>query len=85
MGGGVVFDCSAKYKGISLNGMMLPVSDMTNDLLGLLCRFRKEPTAISCDIEKMFYQFLSTKNIVTTCHLYSGLMMIKVLNRLYTE
>ena len=53
----VVFDCSAKYKGVSLNDMLLQGPDMTNDLLGVLCRFRKEPIAISCDIEKMFYQF----------------------------
>jgi len=53
----VVFDCSAKYRGISLNDTLLQGPDMTNDLLGVLCRFRKEPIAISCDIEKMFYQF----------------------------
>jgi len=53
----VVFDCSAKYEGISLNDTLLQGPDMINDLIGVICRFRKEPIAISCDIEKMFYQF----------------------------
>ena len=53
----VVFDCSAKYNGVSLNDTLLQGPDMINDLIGVLCRFRKEAIAISCDIEKMFYQF----------------------------
>ena len=53
----VVFDCSATCRGISLNDMLLQGPDMINNLMGVLCRFRKEPIAISCDIEQMFYQF----------------------------
>ena len=53
----VVFDCSAKYDNISLNDMLLQRPDMMNALLGVLCRFRKEPVAITCDVVKMFYQF----------------------------
>ena len=30
---------------------------MTNDLIAVLCRFRKESVAIACDVKKMFYQF----------------------------
>ena len=30
---------------------------MTNDLIAVLCRFRKEPIAIACDVTNMFYQF----------------------------
>ena len=26
-------------------------------LVGVICRFRKEPVAVVCDIEQMFYQF----------------------------
>ena len=53
----VVFDCSARFETISLNDLLLPGPDLTNDLLGVLLRFRKEQTAITCDIQKMFYQF----------------------------
>ena len=31
--------------------------DFINSLCGVLCRFRKEPIAFVCDIEKMFLQF----------------------------
>lgn len=30
---------------------------MMNMLVGVLCRFRKEPVAFVCDIEQMFHQF----------------------------
>ena len=53
----VVFDCSARFNDICINDTLLQGPDMINDLLGVLYRFRKEPVAISCDIEKMFYQF----------------------------
>ncbi|XP_046708913.1 uncharacterized protein LOC124388391 [Silurus meridionalis] len=53
----VVFDCSAKFRGISLNDTLLTGPDLINSLLGVLCRFRKEAVAIICDIEKMFHQF----------------------------
>ena len=56
----VVFDCSAKSGpgSTSLNQQLLQGPDLLNSLLGMLCRFRKEETAIACDIEKMFYNFL---------------------------
>ena len=53
----VVFDCSARFKGESLNGHLLPGPDMTNGLVGVLCRFRKESVAVMCDVEGMFHQF----------------------------
>ena len=52
----VVFDCSANYRGRSLNGMLLQGPDMTNSLVGVLTRFRQEPVAFMGDIESMFYQ-----------------------------
>lgn len=52
----VVFDCSAQYKGESLNKHLLQGPDLTNNLTGVLCRFRREPVAFMCDIEAMFYQ-----------------------------
>ncbi len=53
----VVFDCSAKYRGESLNSHLLQGPDLTNQLLGVLCRFRRKPIAFMCDIETMFHQF----------------------------
>ena len=53
----VVFDCSAKYKGISLNDTLLKGPDFINSLIGILCRFRKHSIAFGCDLEKMFYAF----------------------------
>lgn len=53
----VVFDCSAKFCGVSLNDTLLTGPDLINSLLVVLCRFRKEAVAIICDIEKMFHQF----------------------------
>ena len=52
----VVFDCSATYQGISLNRLLLSGPDLTNNLLGVLVKFRQEITAIIGDIESMFYQ-----------------------------
>ena len=52
----VVFDCSAKYDGVSLNDMLLQGPDLTNSLIGTLIRFREEPVAFTSDIEGMFYQ-----------------------------
>ncbi|XP_039907300.1 uncharacterized protein LOC120746094 [Simochromis diagramma] len=56
----VVFDCSAKSHGVSLNDTLLTGPDLINPLVGVLCRFRKEAVAVICDIERMFYQFVVT-------------------------
>ena len=52
----VVFDCSAKFSGTSLNDQLLQGPDLTNSLVGVLTRFRQEPVAFMRDIEAMFYQ-----------------------------
>ena len=53
----VVFDCSAKFAGTSLNDHLLKGPDLINGLVGVLLRFRKEEVALICDIQKMFFQF----------------------------
>ena len=56
----VVFDCSAKYKGVSLNDHLLQGPDLMNRLVGILHRFRKGQIGIMCDIQKMFHMFKVT-------------------------
>ena len=54
----VVFDSSAPYKGVSLNNVFFTGPDLNNTLLGVLMRFRKEPVAITADIQHMFHCFI---------------------------
>ena len=58
----VVFDCSAVFKEESLNKHLLQGPDLTNNLCGVLCRFRLESVAFMCDIEAMFYQVRVTED-----------------------
>lgn len=53
----VVFDCSVKYSGTSLNEHLFTGPDLINNLTGILLRFRQHSIALMCDIEKMFHQF----------------------------
>ena len=52
----IVFDCSSEFEGEVLNRHLLQGPDMTNNLVGVLCRFRKDHVAFTCDIEGMFHQ-----------------------------
>lgn len=52
----VVFDCGASFQHVSLNSHLLQGPDLTSTLIGVLTRFRKEPTVLMSDIEAMFHQ-----------------------------
>ena len=52
----VVFDCSAKHCGKSLNNVVLQGPDLTNKLVGVLLRFRQERIAVVSDTACMFHQ-----------------------------
>ena len=52
----VVFDCAAKYHGVSLNDNVLQGPDLSNNLIGVLCRFGQYPFALMADMEAMFHQ-----------------------------
>ena len=54
----VVFDCAAKFLGVSLNDMLLQGPDLNNNLIGVLMRFREEPVAVVADIESLFHQVI---------------------------
>ena len=51
----IVFNCSINYGGASLNRIRLLGPDLTNQLIGILMRFRTEEVAFMGDIEAMFY------------------------------
>ena len=40
----VVFDCAASYRGVSLNDKLLQGPDLANSLVGVIMRFRQEPS-----------------------------------------
>ncbi|XP_033099916.1 uncharacterized protein LOC117103471 [Anneissia japonica] len=54
---GPLFDSSATFQGVSLNKVLLKGPDLTNGLVGVLMRFRREGVAVCGDIESMFYCF----------------------------
>ena len=54
----VVYDCAATYKGTSLNQQLMSGPDQTNQLVGVLIRFRQEKVGLVADIEAMFHQVL---------------------------
>nr|XP_054604550.1 uncharacterized protein LOC129165413 [Nothobranchius furzeri] len=58
----VVFDSSAQFDGVSLNDVLLSGPDLNNTLLGVLLCFRKEPVAVTANIEQMFYCFVVRKD-----------------------
>ena len=52
----VVFDCSSEFQGRSLNQEPLCGHDPTNQIVGILSRFRENEIALMAHIESMFYQ-----------------------------
>ena len=51
-----MFDCAAKCKGVCLNDALMQGPNLTNSLIGVLTRFRKERVVFVGDIESMFHQ-----------------------------
>ena len=52
----VIFDCSAEYLGYAFNKQLIPGLDLTNQIVGVLIRFREEQVPFMRDIETMFYE-----------------------------
>jgi hypothetical protein len=72
----VVFDCSAKFNGTSLNDYLLQGPDQINNLLGILCRFRQERVAFLTDIKGMFHQFVVSEEYRDLLRFLWGKMVI---------
>ena len=59
----VKFNCSAEWHGISVNKSLISGPDLTNQIIGVLIKFRQEPLAVMADTEAMFYQvFVAEKH-----------------------
>ena len=54
----VVYDCATKYGRTSLNQQLLAAPDQTNQLVGVLSRFRRESVGVVADIEGLLHQVL---------------------------
>ena len=67
----IVFDCPAKFRGTSLNNQLMHGPDLTNNLFGVLNRFRQEAIALVSDIEGMFHQVkVDPKDYDALCFLW---------------
>jgi hypothetical protein len=52
----IVFDAAAKFEDTSLNDNLLQGPNLTNKIVDVLIRFRKEKIAVVADIQEMFHQ-----------------------------
>ena len=52
----IVFDCSAKMDGVSLNDVIYAGPKLQQELFDVLIRFRRNPIALACDIKEMYLQ-----------------------------
>ena len=54
----MVSDCSAEFRGKSINRELISGPDITNHIIGIMTRFREEKIAFMADIEAMYHQVL---------------------------
>ena len=64
----IVYDGAATHRGISINNRLLSGPDLTNDLVGVLIRFRQHHVALCADIEAMFMQIAVTPRDRSALH-----------------
>ena len=61
----VAFNCRAKFNGVSLNKSLMSGPDLTNQIAGVITRFRGESVAIMGDIEAIFHLALVPGNNIS--------------------
>ena len=67
----IVLNCTAKFRGTSLNDQLMHGPDLPNNLFGVLNRFRQEAIALVLDIESMFHQVkVDPKDYDALCFLW---------------
>ena len=59
----IVFDASAKFKGVSLNDAIYQGPKLQRESTDVLLRFRKNPVALTCDISEMYLRIEVTPKI----------------------
>ena len=72
----VVFDCSAKFKGVCVNDFLYKEPTMRNSLVGVLTRFRTYVHALISDIRILYYQCVVKKVIKIFYDFYGTKIMI---------
>jgi len=73
----IVFDCSAKTDGLSLNDAICAGPKLQKDLFDVLIRFRRNPMALACDIKEMYLQ-VQIEERDTTFNYYGGTSILAV-------
>ena len=74
----IVFDASAKFKGVSLNDIVFQGPKLQNDLFAVLLRLCRELVAVMCDIKEMYLQIkLQPEDQPYHCFLWRNLEMDK--------
>ena len=58
----VLLDAAAQFKKTCLNEKLLKGPDYLNKLIGILLRFRREPYAVTSNIDQMYHQIKVAEN-----------------------
>ena len=75
----IVFDCSAKMDGVSLNGVIYAGPKLQQELFDVLIRFRRNPIALACDVKEMYFKSRSRRKTVLCFESYGEIVMMVVI------
>ena len=67
----VVFDCTSKSAGVSLNDQLLQGPENTSSLLGVILRFKVNSIVVAADVKRIFHQvFVLPEDHSALCYLW---------------